>query len=194
MRRILVWPFAALMLLLGGCALNKPAAPIEAEAAVTPPPPAPPLVSAPEPQTLLLYYAWVLDMAPAARTAERQRLESNVDGEDEFVRALHLGLLLLAEGSTNAQRENAVFTTLEAAPLQAQAPENRALAALLSTHLRLRQQLRAAANRPPDTAADELQALREENSRLRQQIDELTSIERQLIERELQDAQNNTQP
>jgi hypothetical protein len=141
----------------------------------------------------LSYYVWLKQAKANELAAERKRLDSNAAGEDAYTRALHQGLWLLASGTADGGREAAVLEALGGESAARQPEENRALASLVSTQLRLRRQVSGSSRQSANSNA-ELDRLRAENTRLQQQIDALTSIEQQLIERELQDAKSNAKP
>jgi cell division protein FtsB len=184
MRRVSLYvlPFAALMavLLVQGCVITS-ASYLETDP-----------VAAQE-RSPLLYYAWLRQAKAEELSAERRRLDTNSAGEDAFMRALRQGLLMLASGVADGGREAAVLEALGSESAELQLEENRALASLVSTQLRLRRQVNGSSRQSANTTA-EMERLRSENTRLQQQIDALTSIEQQLIERELQDAPNKGQP
>jgi hypothetical protein len=185
-----VLPIAALSvaLLVEGCVVAVPA-PVEDPMPVVETPAA----EVVELRTPLAFYAWARQAKTEELSAERKRLDSNADGEDAFMQALRSGLLMLASGAADGRREAIVLEALASDAAKQQPDENRALGSLVSTQLRLRRQV-SGSTRQSATSNAEMERLRSENSRLQQQIDALTSIEQQLIERELQDPTSNGQP
>jgi len=151
-------------------------------------------VEIPQAPSLLSYYAWLRAATQEELVAERQRLELNGTTEDDYLVALRHGLLLLASGVLNGQREAAVLEGLGSDLMSFQTEENRALGVLVSTQIRLRRQVQAVPQEPGALPVAEVEHLRAENVRLQEQINALTTIEQQLIERELQDAQQPRQP
>lgn len=176
---------------LSGCAVNTPSPPVPVETVELTEPEEP--VVEPR-ETLLAYYGRLRTSSQEVWVEERRRLESNADSEDDFTLALRQGLLLLASGVLNGQREANVLAQLAPEYASQQSEGRRALAALISTQIRLRRQVLTASEQPASEANVELDRLRAENARLQEQINALTNIEQQLIERELQEAQQNRQP
>ena len=171
------WGFSLACCLLGGC--TTMALGPRRVASVQTEQPLPPLD----------YYAWVESAPESALKVELFGLEINAGNSDPIVTAVRTGMILstpvLATTKTELQ---ALSLVNEVASLEAKDEVSKAykvFAEVLQLLLQQREHLRAA-----DTANQrglvEIDSLKQRNRQLQQQIEELTSIEQQIIERERQ--------
>ncbi|HWK54507.1 MAG TPA: hypothetical protein VNR18_09060 [Hyphomicrobiales bacterium] len=143
--------------------------------------------------TPLRYYQW-LSAAPATELrSEGERLKDADAVQESGELALRRGLWLLVSGTEDPALEASLVARLDEYGNAAADAESIALAALAGQQLALRRDLRAI-QRKNASATAELQQLRDHNAQLQKQINELTTIEQQLIERELPPSQSKGSP
>lgn len=164
-------------LLLGGCASSYIS----------------PLGSRVQEPTPLQYYQWLSTATTVDLPGEGDRLAAADAAQPSDALALRRGLWLLVSGTRDATLETSLIERLAQYERAATDAEGAALAALVGQQLALRRDLRAI-QRQNASAAAELQQLRDHNAQLQKQINELTTIEQQLIERELPSPQSKGPP
>lgn len=177
--RLRRWPLMLpLCLLLAGCASSymSPLGPF--------------LQPSPTP---LQYYQSLNGVAAAMLSSEGERLKVADAARPSGELALKRGLWLLASGVADPALEASLLERLDEYGNAAVDADNAALAALVSQQFALRRDSRAIQRKNASTTA-ELQQLRDQNAQLQKQINELTTIEQQLIERELPPPQSKGPP
>jgi hypothetical protein len=170
---LLVFVFTAC--LLGGCTSLMPAtragAADAAETEVSP----------------LEYYAWARTASENDLRVELYGLELTISAKDPVISAVRKSIILSASELADTKTQQQATSLLgEIAGLEAIDDNSRAYRVFGEILLLIQQQrgdLRAA-NALNQRALREIDTLKSRNSELQQQIEELTSIERQIIERE----------
>jgi hypothetical protein len=167
------------VLLVSGCAAVRPAPAVLPEAVARP---------GTVTVTPLQYIAWAQSASVAALQAERARLANLANPADLVLAVQHaivLGLSAIAD-EAGETRALALLAAVEGrVPTLEENPEYRTLARLLRSYLLQRQDLRLAAA-SNGASRQEIDDLQQSNRQLQDKIDALTTIEQQLIERELQ--------
>jgi hypothetical protein len=138
------------------------------------------------PQSPLDYYAWAKAAPKTELQAELDKLEAGVDS-NSLVAAVRTSVILItSELADNTTEQQASALLTRAASLEAENDDDMAykvfgevLQAIVQQRLDL-QSARTTNRR----ALTEIDALKKRNAELAQQIEQLTSIERQIIERE----------
>jgi hypothetical protein len=172
---MLVLALAFAVCLLGGCALHAPAArPGTVEEVTTPLFP-------------LEYYAWARSAPEDDLLVELYGLELTISATDPVISAVRKSIILSSSNLVDAKTQLQAAELLEqTTALEATSDSSRAykiFAEVLLSIQQLREELRAASS-VNQKALTEIDSLKSRNRELQQQIEELTSIERQIIERE----------
>ncbi|MEY4642601.1 MAG: hypothetical protein RLZZ227_2595 [Pseudomonadota bacterium] len=138
------------------------------------------------PATPVQYYSWVTAATLPELEAEYARLMERPSSADPVIRTAHIVTLLGVSALATPVTEEEALALLDIAkgsPITETNRDYAAFAAFLRGYLQQRTELRSANSAAAQSRA-ELEQLQTSNAELQQQIDALTTLEQQLIERE----------
>jgi putative IMPACT (imprinted ancient) family translation regulator len=139
-----------------------------------------------ESQSPLEYYMWVKAAPKSGLQAELDKLETNLSSYS-LISAVRASTILITSALADSKTEQAALPLLtRATSLEAKTDDDMAykiFADVLQAIAQQRLDLQSART-TNHKALTEIDALKNRNTELEQQIEELTSIERQIIERE----------
>jgi len=169
------WGFGLTCFMLGGCTTVAPA------------PPAAPAVIVEQTRSPLDYYAWVKTATESELEVELFGLAINSMTSDPVVTAVRTIMILSTSALANDETELRVLELTNEVPgLEAKddiSKSYKIFAEVMQPILQQRQELQKAAT-ANQLGLREIDSLKRRNRQLQQQIEELTSIEQQIIERE----------
>jgi hypothetical protein len=138
------------------------------------------------PATPVQYYNWVQAASLPELEAEHERLMMRPGLTDPVIRTVHMGTLLGVSALATPETEQEALALLDLVddnPLTDTNRDYAAFAGFLRSHLLQRAELRTAQT-SVEQARVRIDTLETSNGELQQQIDALTTLEQQLIERE----------
>jgi hypothetical protein len=165
--------------LMAGCASLVPVTPTVTNTAV-------PKVVKTEPSPLD-YYAWAKTASETELQMEQYGLDLTIAAPDPVINAVRKSIILSVSPLANAKTQSQAALLLEKVPqLDALDDTSQAYKIFGSILLAIQQQRKdmQATEAVNQRALIEIDTLKSRNAELQQQIEELTSIERQIIERE----------